>query len=85
MITQIMKADYTDKNKGQVSLELGAAFICIFLILLASVRIATWVVGRMVVRQEDYERSRVSAASTNIGQEVDESDTTRYKKLNIFR
>lgn len=111
MITQIMKADYTDslkKNKaqapleipkklpvkhkfltGQVSLELGTAFICIFLILLASVKICTWVVGRMVVRQEDFEKNpnygRVTAASTNIGVEVDESDPTRYQSLNIFK
>ena len=76
------------KNKrinGQISLELGAAFICIFLILLASVRIATWVVGRMVVRQEDYESTRTTAGSTNIEQGVDESDTARYKKLDVFR
>lgn len=71
--------------KGQVSLELGATFICIFLILLASVRICTWAVGKMVVRQEDYERSRIAAGSTNIGQEVDEKDTTRYKKLDVFQ
>ena len=81
------------KNKAQISLELATAFFCIFLILLASVKICTWVVGRMVVRQEDYEGSgerqqygRVTAGSTNIGVEVDEeSDTTRYQKLDIFR
>ena len=67
---------------GQVSLELGAAFICIFIILFASIKICTWVVGRMVVRQEDYEASRNSAT---IGVEVDESDTARYKKLDLFR
>lgn len=77
------------KGKGQVSLELGAAFICIFIILFATIKICTWVVGRMVVRQEDYETSanygRVTAGSANIGVEVDESDTARYKKLDIFK
>lgn len=74
-----------NRLNGQVSLELGAAFVCIFLILLAGVRIATWVVGRMVVRQEDYERSRIVAGSTNIGQGVNESNPARYKKLNVFK
>ncbi len=73
---------------GQVSLELATAFICMFILVLASVKIATWVAGRMVVRQEDFETSqnygRVTAGSTNIGVEVDESNPTRYQELHFF-
>ncbi|MFA5144933.1 MAG: hypothetical protein WC723_02890 [Candidatus Omnitrophota bacterium] len=72
-------------KKAQVTLELATALICIFLLLLASVKLGTWLIGRMVVRQEDYETSRVAAGSTNIGEAVDESDTTRYKNLHFFK
>lgn len=58
------------KNKAQVSLELAGAIICIFILLLASVKLCTWAVGRMVVRQENFENSRVEAGSTIIGEEV---------------
>ena len=73
------------RNRGQVSLELGAAFLCVFILLLASVKLCTWAVGRMVVRQEDFEGSRVEAGSTNIGVEVDESDSARYQELHFFK
>jgi len=72
------------KNKGQVSLELATAFFCILLILVASARLCTWAIGRMVVRQEDFENSRITAASTNIGVEVDESNPARYQDLHFF-
>ena len=81
--------------KGQVSLELAAAFICVFILLLASVKLCTWAVGRMVVRQEDFETDtedrkygRVTAGGggdpNKIGVEVDESNTTRYQDLHFF-
>lgn len=87
MITQIMKKDYTDylkKANGQASLELATAIICIFLILIASAKLCTWAIGRMVVRQEDFENTRIIAANTNIGVEVDESSPTRYQDLHFF-
>lgn len=73
------------KDKAQITLELATAFICVFILILASVKICTWAVGRMVVRQEDYEKSRIEATSTNIGKELDESNPTRYQKLRFFR
>jgi len=92
MITQIIKTDYTDclrRHKGQVSLEIATAFLCVFIILLASVKLCVWVVRYMVVRQEDFETSeeygRVTAGSTNIGVEINESDTNKYPELHFFK
>ncbi len=76
----------TTQIKGQVSLELAMAIICILILLLASVKLGTWVIGRMVVRQEDFEASRASAGATTIGEEVDESkDPARYQDLHFFK
>jgi hypothetical protein len=82
MITQINNK--ITQIKGQVSLELATAFICIFILLLASVKLCTWLAGRIVVRQEDFEASRARAASANIGEEVNESNTARYQNLHFF-
>ncbi|OGX17148.1 MAG: hypothetical protein A3K83_03710 [Omnitrophica WOR_2 bacterium RBG_13_44_8b] len=71
------------KNNAQISLELGAALICIFLLLLASVKLCTWAVTRIAYRQQDYETTRTSASST--GAEVNESDPSKYPKLDFFR
>lgn len=60
------------KTQGQVTLELATAFICIFLLLIASVKLCTWFLGQMVVRQENYESSRARATSTNIGEPLNE-------------
>jgi len=54
-------------NNGQVSLEVTVAFICIMLLLFASVRIFVWMNQRMVQRQKDYENSRVAAGSVRTG------------------
>lgn len=76
-------------NKAQVSLELGLAFVCAFIILLGGVKMCTWFIGRMVQRQEDYEASdaygRVTATekdTNTIGVEVDESN---YQKMDLVR
>ena len=72
-------------KKGQVTLELGLAFICVFLILLGGVKLCTWCIGRMVERQEDYEASpeygrEIATEKDTMGVEVDESD---YQPLNL--
>ena len=46
------------RKNGQVSLELATAFICIFLLLLAAVKLSVWLVGQMTVRQENFESTR---------------------------
>lgn len=74
-------------NKAQVSLELGMAFVCAFIILLGAVKMCTWFIGRMVQRQEDYETSddygRTTATLNNtMGVEVDESG---YQKLDLIK
>jgi len=75
-------------TKAQISLELATAFFCMFLLLLASVKLCVWVVERMVVRQEDFDNSRVEAGTPGaggFGEEVDESNATRYKDLHFFK
>jgi len=74
----MIKLKMFKRIKGQVSLELGAAFLCIFLLLLASVKLCVWLAGRMVTRQERYEAFRGSETlnrvdRSDIGHEVDES------------
>lgn len=66
---------------GQSTLELTVAMIAVFILLLASVKLFVWVNERLVLRQEDYEATRVAAASNNPGVQVDESG---YPLLDIF-
>ncbi|KPK98528.1 MAG: hypothetical protein AMJ95_04000 [Omnitrophica WOR_2 bacterium SM23_72] len=63
------------RRKAQVSLELGTAFVLIFLLLFASFNLARWIVGRLVLRQETYEASRQGASDPfqHLGAEDDES------------
>ena len=80
-----VKLNGNKKMKAQVSLELAFAFICIFILIIAAVKLSTWLIGRMVVRQEDYEGSRVSAGSPgSLGWEVDENASPKYPKLKFF-
>jgi hypothetical protein len=73
------------KTKAQVSLELGLAFVCIFILLIASVRLSFWLVSRMVARQQDFEGSRPRATSDLLGTEVDEPNSSgRYPPLRFF-
>jgi Na+-transporting methylmalonyl-CoA/oxaloacetate decarboxylase gamma subunit len=72
------------KKRAQISLELGLAFILIFMLLLAGVKLSVWLIGRMVDRQEDYERSRAGATYQYLGAEVNESNSARYKPLKFF-
>lgn len=77
-----------NKVKAQVSLELATAFLCVFILLLASVKMCTWVMSRVVVRQEDYEASRLQAGDADANQnqevQVDESDLKKYPELHFF-
>lgn len=68
-------------KRGQSTLELTVAMIAVFILLLASVKTFVWVNQRMVLRQEDFEATRVTAASNNPGVQVDESG---YPLLDIF-
>lgn len=51
------------KSKGQATLELCFALIGILLILLASFKIMVWINERLILKQELYEHSRISAGS----------------------
>ena len=69
------------RHRAQVSLELGTAFVLLFLLLFGSVNLARWLVARMAYRQQSYEGSRASATSDHLGMEVDE---TNYRPLSFF-
>jgi len=68
------------KKKSQVSLELTASLIVLFILIGGIVKIFLWVNKRMVLRQELYEQGRVDAGSAG-AEPVDES---LFPKLNIF-
>lgn len=70
-------------NKAQVSLETTLALICVFIILIGSLRVFLWVNKRMVSRQVDYESTAVSAASTASPAEVP-VDESQYPDIDIF-
>ena len=68
-------------KRAQVSLELALAFISIFLLLFGTLNLFFWMNERLVLRQRDYEETRVKAGAHHAGIRVDESN---YPKLNIF-
>lgn len=68
-------------KKAQVTLEIALGLVCVFILLFGAVKIFMWANNRFIMRQEDYEKTRVTAGSSNPGLEVDES---AYPKLDIF-
>lgn len=80
-------------GKGQTTLEMTAALVVLMMLLVASARVFVWVNERMVYRQSEYERTRITAGSQPLanvdlfdneirGYEIDESSNPA---LNIFR
>jgi hypothetical protein len=63
------------------------AIVCIFILLLGSLKIFLWVNQRLVLRQEDYESNseygRVKAGSSS-GEVGLRESSSPYPKLNIF-
>ena len=66
-----------NRLKGQVSLEIGFALICILLLMYGCWNVFVWVNNRIITRQVRYENGR----SGNTGQQVSVSD---LPKLDIF-
>lgn len=89
--TRLMSGKRVGK-KAQVTLEITLGFIGALLLLLGALKVFVWVNERLVLRQEDYEGSvegrkqfgRVEAGKADTEVQVDEQDTTRYKKFTIF-
>lgn len=52
-------------KKAQATLELALSLICVLLLLLGALKVFIWVNSRMVMRQEDYEDSRLRAGVVN--------------------
>jgi len=70
-----------DKRNGQSTLEVTVALVAAFILLFGAVKVFVWVNERMVLRQEQYEATRVEAASDSPGLELDESN---FPRLDIF-
>lgn len=62
-------------KKAQSTLEVAVAIIGILILLLGSLKLFMWVNKLLVLRQESYENTRVSAvnAATEQAAQVDES------------
>ena len=71
-------------KKAQSSLELGASLVVIFILLYGTLQVFLWVNKRLVQRQKDYEAQRVTAGNSPTEVQVDESDQSKYPRLNIF-
>ena len=54
-----------EKAGAQASLEMAIAIACILILFLASIRLFFWLNQRLVLRQEAYENTRVSATDEN--------------------
>jgi hypothetical protein len=67
--------------RAQISLELGMAFVCLVLLIVASIRLSGWLIVRMMDRNHAFEQTRVSASEPggNLGREDDESALTPLK------
>ena len=72
-------------KKAQVSLELAASIVVLFILLFGALQVFLWFNQRMVQRQKDYEAKRVEAANSPTEVQTDETDQSKYPKLNIFK
>jgi hypothetical protein len=72
-------------KKAQVSLELAASIVVLFILLFGALQVFLWFNQRMVQRQKDYEAKRVEAANSPAEVQADETDQSKYPKLNIFK
>ena len=80
---------------GQSTLEMTASLIVLMLLLVGAARIFVWLNERMVYRQSEYERTRVTAGSRPFTSHIDlanqehtrgvEIDESGNPALNIFR
>jgi hypothetical protein len=69
---------------GQATIEVTLAFICIFILLFAAIKIFIWITETMVQRQEDFEASRVDAGSIGQNEPGVYVDESNYPKLDIL-
>ncbi|MDD2927409.1 MAG: hypothetical protein PHE30_00975 [Candidatus Omnitrophica bacterium] len=71
-------------KQAQVSLELAASLVVVFVLLFGTLQVFLWMNKRLVQRQQDYEAKRVTAANSASEVQTDETDQAKYPKLNIF-
>ena len=71
-------------KNGQVSLELAASLVVLFILLFGTIQVFLWLNKRLVQRQQDYEANRVAAANSGSEVQVNETDQNKYPDLNIF-
>jgi len=74
------------KSKAQVSLEMAIALIGVMVILFASINVFVWLNKRLVMRQRDYENTRVAAGNAPMQSTANEIqvDESGYSKLYMF-
>ncbi|MDD5196841.1 MAG: hypothetical protein PHV92_04400, partial [Candidatus Omnitrophica bacterium] len=51
-------------KQAQVSLELAASLVVVFVLLFGTLQVFLWMNKRLVQRQQDYEAKRVTAANS---------------------
>ena len=75
-------------RRAQASIETAMAFIGVLILLLGSLKIFLWLNERLIVRQQNYEATRVKAGSVTLNSGSDVWDEVRWKeppkKLDIF-
>ena len=73
-------------TKAQATLELTVAIIGALLFLLAAVKIVLWSAERFVTRTQNYDRTRVQAASVPVSANAAWDDSYEpTKKLEILK
>ncbi len=73
------------KHNGQASLEMVLSLICVFILLLGSAKVFIWANEHLILRHQDYEKTRVKAADRDSNnKEKYESDKLKNHKLDIF-
>lgn len=73
------------KQRGQASLEMVLSLICVLVLLLGSVKVFIWANEHLLLRHQDYEKTRVKTADTEASYYKNyESEDLKNHKLDIF-
>jgi len=72
---------FLQNREGQSTLEMTFALIAAFILIFAVLRFFIWVNKAFVLQNHDYELTRTSAASYQLGQNV---DYTQHPDFKIF-
>lgn len=79
----MVKSRIAKNRKAQTSLETTLALAGALLLMFGALKVFTWLAGTMVLRQQDYEATRVEAGSIDMGADGAYLDETSYPPLDI--